>query len=69
MSTGAIVIFSGLKMKTYAVVVDMSDILNDKMDKKVWGMSTNLGNELNKNGGELDFEIDIWPYDPWDIEK
>lgn len=54
-------LFENLPVKTYGVVLDM---LDSKIEAS---RSTSIN--INSHDGEADmnFEIDIWPYDPWDL--
>ncbi len=60
-------IFRDLEKTTHTVVVDGADIFNENVKTKYQIGSDNLGNDLNTNGGTIDFTWDIWPYKPWDV--
>ena len=60
-------IFENLENVTHTVVADGTDIFNENVKTKYQIGSENLGNDLNTNGGTIDFTWDIWPYKPWDV--
>ncbi|WP_300441388.1 hypothetical protein [Christiangramia sp.] len=66
-SNGSVFI-ENLDRKTYAVIADMEDTFVDEFSgNKIISTSINLNNQLNQDGGKLDFTFDIWPYEPWTI--
>lgn len=63
--TSGSVWFEDLKMVTHTIVIDFTET---KIDN--WIMSSiNLGNSINreKGRGEINNEVDIWPYMPWEL--
>ncbi|AEL23862.1 hypothetical protein [Cyclobacterium marinum] len=55
------VLFEGLEMDTYGVVLDLRESKLETSQRTAINLSTYDGK------GEMDMTVDIWPYDPWDL--
>ena len=68
-STGT-VFFDNLENTTHTIVVDASKTFVEEFSgNKINGSSINLSAPLHKDGGELTFSFDIWPYSPSTIYR